>query len=166
MTKPSNPVQAAFEAFWSAYPKRPDNPRAAARQMFERRVREGADPAMIVAAAGRYAADVRSRGLDPLFVPHARTWLSQRRYEDYPAATAHTERAPSHHPLAWLAREIGDAAWSSWIAPLRILRGEDGTVILARHQFGLDHVRRHWGQRIETYIGRVAWGLQHKAANQ
>ena len=74
----------AFERFWAAYPRRPDNPKAAARQVFERRIRAGADAEAIVGAAGRYADQVAATKLDPKFIPHARTWLSQARYEDYP----------------------------------------------------------------------------------
>jgi hypothetical protein len=138
----SRPDPKAFERFWAAYPSRPDNPKAAARQVFERRVREGADPEVIVAAAGRYRAFVASRKLDSIYIPHARTWLSQRRWEDYAEATV---EAPSWapdpgHPLAFLLDEVGEAYWRSWMERVAVDWGGE--------------INRHFGHPVTFAVER------------
>ena len=161
----SKTLTEAFEAFWAAYPRRPDNPKAAARVVFERRVREGADPAAIVGAAGRYAAAVVARKLDAPFIPHARTWISQRRYEDYPEdvqASAPVEPTPEH-PLAWIRGQLPESKWASWIAPLRVLEAAHPVLIIAPTSFALDHVRSEWGYLFRAHYGPdVAWAVQPK----
>ena len=152
---------AAFDGFWAAYPCRPDNPKAAARQVFERRVREGADPDAIVGAAGRYAAHCAATQLDSKFVPHARTWLAQRRYEDFADVPAQAAPQPDpEHPLAWVKAEIGEARWASWISPLTL--AGDPPVITALTQFALDHVRDEWGYLLRRRYGAVGWALKAK----
>jgi hypothetical protein len=163
----SKTLSEAFEAFWAAYPRRPENPKAAARLVFERRVREGADADAIVRAAGVYAQAMVAAKKDAAFIPHARTWLSQRRYEDYfedalASAPASAEPSPEH-PLAWLKNDIGDAAWSSWIAPLQLLQTVDQVLVIARTQFALDHVKREWGYLVRRHFAaEVSWAVQPK----
>ena len=161
----SKTLAEAFERFWAAYPRRPDNPKAAARAVFERRVREGADPQAIADAAGRYARHIAERKLDAIFVPHARTWLSQRRYEDYEEAPASADpTAPSpEHPLTWLKAEIGESRWASWIEPLEC-SGQDPVTIIALTRFALDHVKGEWGYLLRRRYGAVAWAVKPKDA--
>jgi len=79
----------AFKEFWGAYPKREGaNPKAPAEQKFANAVKAGADPKEIVAAAGRYAEEIRRGGKEAKFVAQAVTWLNQKRWEDYSAGTA------------------------------------------------------------------------------
>lgn len=166
--KASKTTLEAFERFWAAYPRRPDNPKAAAREVFVRRVREGADAEAVASAAGRYADACRKSGLDLKFVPHARTWLSQRRYEDFleadvpasaPAKDASCEPSPDH-PLAALREAIGDAAWRSWIQPLTVTQPESGGArIESRNRFALQRVERDYGALIEGVLGPVAWSV-------
>lgn len=70
-----NHIADDFEAFWAAYPKRPNNPKAAARTAFARALRV-ARPGEIMAGLRRYefAAEPRMR-------PMATTWLHQCRWE-------------------------------------------------------------------------------------
>jgi len=146
-----------FEVFWAAYPCRPDNPKAAARTMFERRVREGADGAAIAAAAGRYAASVKARKLDSAFVPHARTWLSQRRYEDYgpDAPVSADDRRPNpEHPLYWMIDLMGEAAWMSWISPVGFRIDDEGRAELTfRTMLAAQHVFGHWQSDLVDQYG-------------
>jgi hypothetical protein len=162
----SKTLAEAFEGFWAAWVSRPENPKAAARLVFERRVREGVDATAIVAAAGRYAAFCAKTKKDGPFIPHARTWLSQRRYEDYfedASASAAAARPTPEHPLAWLKPKIGNAAWASWIAQLAVETRDETTTITARTTIALDHVRSEWGYLIRAHYGPgVAWALQQK----
>lgn len=165
MTKAlSQAVEEAFGRFWAAYPARPENPRAAARAQFAKLVAAGEAPEALIRAAGAYAAFCAKARKDPLFIPHARTWLSQRRFEDFADAPeqAGAGQPVPEHPLAWLAAEIGDAAWASWIAPLQLVADDAPAAVLARTQFALDRVRSSWGGLIRARYGQVVWGLQTK----
>jgi hypothetical protein len=153
----------AFGRFWAAYPARPENPKAAAREVFMRRVREGADPYVIVAAAGRYAEFTRTARKDAHLIPHARTWLSQRRWEDWPPVSETPAPAwtPGDHPLAWMCAEIGEGAWRSWIEPLRVVDG-DPVMIIAPRRLTADRVRAQWsgliGERLGAFVITVVEG--------
>ena len=73
-----------FETFWRAYPSRAPhpNPKKPARDKFERAVKRGVDPAVIIGGAGIYAETVRREHIDPRYVAQATTWLNQERWTD------------------------------------------------------------------------------------
>ena len=73
-----------FEEFWAAYPSRGShaNPKKPARAKWDRIIRQGTDPDLIIGAAKRLA---ESRlGQDPRHTPQALTWLNQERWADDP----------------------------------------------------------------------------------
>src|SRR5262245_44909355 len=91
-----------FEDFWNVYPKRgkASNPKRPAKELFERHVKAGVSPDVMVAAARRYRDIEREAGRDGTDkIAQAKTWLSPReeRWNDYPelAAIAPVE-APKH----------------------------------------------------------------------
>jgi hypothetical protein len=88
--KPTRPsINGFFDEFWRVYPKRGDaaNPRKPASEKFERAIRGGADPAVIIAAAARYAEIESTAGRSNTEkIAQAVTWLNQQRWQDYPAA--------------------------------------------------------------------------------
>jgi hypothetical protein len=67
-------VEIEFEAFWLAFPNRPNNPKVSARRSWLA-VRKEATAEQIMAGLARYAFSP-----DPKFRPMASTWLNQRRY--------------------------------------------------------------------------------------
>jgi len=67
-----------FDVFWSLYPRRVAK-RAAFRE-WEKEVRAGADPEVIIAGLRRQLPTMARK--EPQFIPHARTWLHQGRWED------------------------------------------------------------------------------------
>jgi hypothetical protein len=158
----SKSVAEAFDRFWSAYPKRPDNPKAPARALFAKLVKGGVDPEGLIAAATNYAAFTRSSIKDPVFIPHARTWLSQGRFEDYwpdaEASAPATEPSPEH-PLEFMRAHVGDDSFGSWIAHLEVTpaAGDEPTKIDSLTRFGRDEVRRRWGHLIAAELGDVEW---------
>lgn len=81
-----------FEEFWQAYPSRPNNPKKPARQKFDRAVKAGADPSVIIRAAGILAG--QRKGQDPQFTPMASTWLNQERWNDIAQASKPTQEVP------------------------------------------------------------------------
>lgn len=103
--KPTRPVTDEFQdRFWKAYPSRGDasNPKAPALEKFAKAVKAGADPEAIIAAAQRYADIERKAGrLGTEKVAQAITWLNQRRWGDYEAASP--SASPSN--LTFIARD-------------------------------------------------------------
>lgn len=69
-----------FEEFWSAYPRRPGNPKELASRKFETLRAAGVDPAAIIAGAKGYAG--YCVGKEPQFIAQASTWLNNGRWKD------------------------------------------------------------------------------------
>lgn len=111
--KPMRPERdETFERFWKAYPHRGDasDPKAPARDKFDRAVKGGCDPEAIIAAAGRYAEIERKAGRAGTDkVAQAVTWLNQRRWGDYAEPTAELYTSPS---LCFVA--VGTEEWDAW----------------------------------------------------
>ncbi|WP_338688941.1 hypothetical protein V5279_25130 [Bradyrhizobium sp. 26S5] len=82
-----------FDEFWQAYPRRDGpNPRKPAETRFNSLVKTGLDPAMLIAAAAKLAADEQARGnIGTRFIPQACTWLNQQRWSDHAAVAALAE---------------------------------------------------------------------------
>lgn len=66
-----------FDEFWSAYPRKAD--KAKSRKAWEKAAKKH-DPATLVRAAVRYAAE--KRGTEQKFILLATTWLNGERWED------------------------------------------------------------------------------------
>jgi predicted transcriptional regulator len=74
-------LEAEFEEFWAAYPKRPINPKHPARLKFHHARRLlNVQCETLVNAAKAYAAT--RAGKDPAYTAQAVTWLNQRRWEE------------------------------------------------------------------------------------
>lgn len=77
--KPKASIEEKFKEFWKVFPKKiaPDK----SRRNFERAVKSGVDPDLIISAARRYAqSDAVQRG----FVKHPQGWLTDERWNDSP----------------------------------------------------------------------------------
>jgi hypothetical protein len=66
-----------WRAFWQAYPRKVG--KRAAKQAWDKALRRGADAAVIVAGARRYAADANR---DDQYTAHPTTWLNRDGWED------------------------------------------------------------------------------------
>lgn len=159
-------IRAAFERFKDAYPKRPENGWAPALVAFEKLGKAGADLDMIVQAASAYAVYTAASIPDPKFIPMAKRWLSERRFEDFqeaPAsASAPSPEPPVAHPLARLQAHVPETAWRSWFAPLDVVQGDEAITITAATQFAADHVRSEWGHLIRRHYGVVVFAVQQR----
>lgn len=156
----SSKVKAAFDRLMKAYPVRGDNPRTPALVVFARLVELGDDAEVIVAAAQRFAAVMKAEKRDARMIPHTRTWLSQRRFDDYADALASADEGqPSpDHPLAFMVEQIGLSAWRSWLAPLSIDLTASPIMITTRTAFALSHLRKAgWTIQIEARLGDIDW---------
>lgn len=102
-------AESSFDEFWSRYPRKVG--KYAARQTYDRVLRQGADHARIMAGLEFY---IRQEWSDrpPDRIPHAATFLNQRRFEDVDEAPAVVEsRDQLGHFLAGLDFEV-----SNWCA--------------------------------------------------
>jgi hypothetical protein len=89
--KRTSEIDTAFEEFWKVKPSKGKlaNPKHAAKLKFIAAIKAGTKPEAIVAAARGWAKSVSDDGTEVQFIPMAKTWLHQRRYEDAePSATA------------------------------------------------------------------------------
>jgi hypothetical protein len=86
-TSSADAADQAFEAAWRAYPRRPNNPKAKALKAWRARIREGVDPAALVAGVRAYAAYVRRESKAPEFVKLGATFFGPDRHweSDYGA---------------------------------------------------------------------------------
>lgn len=73
-----------FEEFYAAYPKHVG--RKAAVEKWAKALKDGADPAAIIAGAKRYADERRDE--NPQYTKHPATWLNQACWEDDPQSPA------------------------------------------------------------------------------
>jgi hypothetical protein len=72
------------ERFWEVYPHRAGaDPKKPAIDVFEAKVRAGADPEEIILGAERYASYIANEKLEARFVPQAQKWLRQEYWYDY-----------------------------------------------------------------------------------
>ncbi len=71
---------AAFDAFWSAYPRKVGKPEA--RKAWKAATRK-ADPSSIIAAASAYAEQTQTEKTEPRFIKHPSSWLNAQRWADF-----------------------------------------------------------------------------------
>jgi hypothetical protein len=158
-------LAAAFARFWAAYPKRRPNPKALAEHEFAKLAGEGVDPERLVAAAAAFAAECTRLGTQAAFVPHARTFLAQRRFSDYlePLAGRHFASMDDVTPppselkgdprLRGLALEMSQAKYDTWIAPLALEARGCGVAVIAPTAMHRDWVRNHYGDLLRRTLG-------------
>jgi Helix-turn-helix domain len=86
ITKPSILVDADFEAFWAAYPKRPGNPKKPAKLKYVNARKRSISHEIIMAGVNAYTQS--RKGEDPKYTKLAETWLNKECWDvDYPAAS-------------------------------------------------------------------------------
>lgn len=117
----------AFDDFWKVYPKREgSNPKSPARKLFFQALKNGGDATAIIGSARRYAEEcAKNKILGTPHVAQSKTWLYQRRWEDYP---------PTETTGFALSRET-TRQWDAWRA-YRIANGEDVKFMDAQREKG------------------------------
>lgn len=155
-------LREAFEAFWKAVPKRAADRPGKARQEFTRLVKGGLSPQALVRAAGRYAADVRARRVDPQYIPLVGKWLREGGHETYPdpapagepvELTVDTSGSQDPVHTALVAAGMTEADHRSWIArcQLDIDRERSTLLVRAPSRFIADTVK----ERFEAVLRRA-----------
>ncbi len=141
----------AFERFWKAFPARRPNPKAVAREIFERLVEKGVDPEDLVRGAAGYAVECRRLKTEEAFVCQAKTFLRQKRWTDYQeaepeaAALAATPHREIFAPFIESGR-LKDVDLVSWLAPLTFERlpQSDICIVTAPTIFHRDWVKANF----------------------
>ncbi|MGW3594965.1 hypothetical protein [Streptomyces sp. NPDC005167] len=72
----------AFDEFWSRYPRKAGKSEAA--KSWVKAMKAGVDPDLLLAAVKAHADYHQVVKTEQQFIPHASTWLNQKRYEDEP----------------------------------------------------------------------------------
>ena len=160
-----------FADFWDAYPYRRPNPRALAEAAFAAAVKAGAKPADLVAAAVAYAAECKAKGVAEAFVVHARTFLAQRRFEDYLApatgqGVVSNKLVEPDHPW-WPAFRGRHSAveFRTWIVPLTLCGTApapfDIAILEAPSAFHRDIVRDRYAKPLKVALRVKQLMLRH-----
>ncbi|MEV1097461.1 hypothetical protein AB0I87_18565 [Streptomyces sp. NPDC049952] len=72
----------AFDEFWSRYPRKAGKSEAV--KAWVKAMKDGADAALLLGAVKAHADYHLAVKTEQQFIPHASTWLNQKRYEDEP----------------------------------------------------------------------------------
>lgn len=114
--KPVECAPSRFEEFWKSYPRRlGDNPRKPAEEKFNRLVKTGVDPAVMIEAVKAMAL-TKAADVGTQFIPQAVTWLNQQRWIDHAAVAF--EKPPDLNIEDQVERFSRGLPWSSkWYGP-------------------------------------------------
>lgn len=161
----------AFQRFWREYPPRRPNPKALAEHEFAKAAKDGFEPEQLVRAAAAYAAECRRLKAEAAYIPHARTFLAQRRFLDYldggeapPESAVETMRELQGDPrLKALACEMGQVEYDTWIAPLALEARGRQVAIVAPSAMHRDWVRNRYGDLLRRILGT---GLAYEARRE
>lgn len=98
-------ARSAFEAFWTAYPRKVGKPKA--RLAFEAALRSGVDPSAVVLGAELYRTDPNRTDE---FTAHPTTWLNREGWADDPIPQRSNGKTPAkpvayHQPFCAECRE-------------------------------------------------------------
>lgn len=97
----------AFDEFWSRYPRKAGKSEAA--KSWIKAMKDGADSALLLAAVKTHADYHVAAKTEQQFIPHASTWLNQKRYEDEPLPLPRTKSGPSTAPREMSEEEMQSA---------------------------------------------------------
>ena len=155
-----------FEQFWSAYPKRAGvNPKAAARKIWDRLVKFKQLPPMeeMLVRTRAYCNEcTKTKIYGTSFVPHARTWLSQRRFE--PDDVVVTNVVSTEHPMVLpagyedaaraLIKQIGSAKYQAFFGKAKWSNGGNVIKITASSRFDAQTIAMNYQEELERLTGK------------
>jgi hypothetical protein len=155
-----------FEQFWTCYPKRAGvNPKAAARKIWDRLVKFKQLPPMetMLERTKLFASEcIKTKIYGTSFVPHARTWLSQRRFE--PDDVVVTNVTTTEHPMVLpagyedaaraLITKIGSARYQAFFGKAIWSNGGDVIKIKASSRFDAQTIAMNWQEELERLTGK------------
>jgi len=110
-----------FGRFWAVYPKKRRTKRKEALAAFNKAIKGGADPELLIAKAAEYSASPEGNGP---YVAGPSPWLNQGRWDDDPAAWQSDGSTPA--PVTFAAQQTQNniRAINNWLPPEEIERRE------------------------------------------
>jgi uncharacterized protein YdaU (DUF1376 family) len=146
-----------FEVFWEAYPKRPGDPEAQAEWAWQEMLQgDGLPPlAEILAAIKRWAAARAATG-DEALTPYARTWLLEKRWQDWPAPPPpepHKRDWADAYPDTWgkLKAATTPNEWAFWLGKCTI--NGLAHVLYTPDNLTREKVEQKYGTQIRAMFG-------------
>lgn len=164
-----------FELFWACYPKRSGaNPKAEARKVWDKMLSKGQLPPMeeLLRATQIFASQCgREKITGTQFVPHARTWLNQRRFESDAAVVIPAPITPqvdmsSVLPAGYesaakaLIKEIGQARYLAFFGKAKWSNGGPTIRIEVPSAFDRQTIEINWADRLEQLTGKTIEVMQ------
>jgi len=135
---PTN-VDDLFNRFWASFPKRKGgNPEKPAREIFVRKLRDGADAELIITGAKSFAEQMATDNqIGTRYVPMAKAWLHQERWEEYTESVKAEEKTKT---LIFVHRSDTPEQFLEWY--LDYLCKEDRFNLL-----GMENAAQYLGRR-------------------
>lgn len=97
--KTSMDYSLEFESWWKEYPNHSGS-KSDAYKSYQKSIDITVNHQILIAAVQKFKTHQKKLGTEPRFIPHATTWLNQRRWEaDYSTP----ERAQQHENKNWFA---------------------------------------------------------------
>lgn len=167
------PEDFGFEKFWDAYPKRQGDPEGAAELAWDEAAKRPDFPGVdaIVAALSRWKT-ARKLESDPPFAPYAKTWLAEKRWNDWPAPPPpepHKRDWAEAYPDTWgkLKASLTPNEWAFWLGKCTI--NGPPHVLYTPDKFTREKVETKYGAQIAAMFGgkgtvRVLGEIQQGAA--
>lgn len=159
--------EAEFFSWWSTYPPKKNNPKAAARAVWLRLGKASLLPPLeLMLAAGRaFAAHHKKEKTDPKFIPHARTFLHQQQFHDWIRVAPKPVEPPTvgadwaDSSALWkpfkdwmVARAPED--WLELFAVGALVEGHDERLLRLPNANITNRITRKYEGAIESYFGR------------
>jgi len=151
-------VEREFERFWQAYPKRDGaSMKSPSREKFAAALKSGQTAADLIACAERYRAECERRSIvGTQFVASARTWLTQRRWEDdaptLPNGRGKPPMLPAPFPCGPTGTVDGSPAPQPGTIPETRLGRPNGFAIDNWNDFG-----QHWTPKTPGGLPAPQW---------
>lgn len=167
------PVTDEFKKFWDAYPKRQGDPESAAEMAWDLLKNSGDLPKIdvLLSAVTRWKA-ARKLESDPPFAPYAKTWLAEKRWNDWPEPPPpepHKRDWAEAYPDTWakLKASTTPNEWAFWLGKCTV--NGPPHVLYAPDKMTREKVEQKYGARISAMFGdkgtvRVLGEIQHGAA--
>lgn len=143
-----------FEAFWAAYPRRVGNPKDPARKQWMKLARAGQLPPLsdMITAVKSYRAYIARENIQGEYIAHTRTWLFQKRFEDWLSANQkglEMPAAPDVPKALSRAVEIKPAL-VEWLKGCTVNVTDDTITICPKSPFEADYITNHFQAVIES----------------
>ena len=153
-----------FAAFWAAYPQRPGNPKFEARKEWIKLAKLGVLPELdqMLSAVKKFRAECAKQKTEGCYIPHARTWLHNRRWEAWLPSQIDSSQigglfdVGTQCPdiLSPVRRLLGPDKWRGKFGHCTFEETESGLRIKTPFRFEVEKIEASYGSLIERLTGK------------